>query len=239
MEQKGEQLAHAKGQARLALFDLSIHLLGQLPESMGLGQSLGVLNLAAAGQVRRGWTGQLGLRGHLEQEPGQGRQQQVSGPVGKGPDPFPDCFRGWTGFWQLVHQPAEAQTDDEIQPDHPLQQRKHVMTVGVQKVRQQTMGAPTQPAADPLNAQAVSFRFGAGPAVVSAPADQTVRRLTVRVGTALGQFEGTTWTGSRLGVLFDGKGKMDYDDHACMETPSHVDERSTLSQRGGVFLSGE
>jgi hypothetical protein len=71
------------------------------------------------------------LRGHLEQEPGQGRQQQVSGPVGKGPDPFPDRFRGWTGFGQLVHQPAEAQADDEIQPDDPVQQRKHVMTVGV------------------------------------------------------------------------------------------------------------
>ena len=61
MEQKGEQLAHAKGQAGLAIFDLSIQLLGQLPESVGLGQSLVVLNLAAAGQVRRGWTGQLGL----------------------------------------------------------------------------------------------------------------------------------------------------------------------------------
>jgi hypothetical protein len=37
MEQKGEQLTHAKGQAGLALFDLSIHRLGQLPESVGLG----------------------------------------------------------------------------------------------------------------------------------------------------------------------------------------------------------
>jgi hypothetical protein len=37
MQQKREQLAHAKGQARLALFDLSIQLLGQLPESVGLG----------------------------------------------------------------------------------------------------------------------------------------------------------------------------------------------------------
>ena len=62
MEQKGEQLAHAKGQAGLATFDLSIQLLGQLPESVGLGQALVVLNLAAAGQVRRGWAGQLGLR---------------------------------------------------------------------------------------------------------------------------------------------------------------------------------
>jgi hypothetical protein len=37
VEQKGEQVTHAKGQARLALFDLSIQLLGQLPESVGLG----------------------------------------------------------------------------------------------------------------------------------------------------------------------------------------------------------
>ena len=65
MEQKGEQLAHAKGQAGLAAFDLGIQLLGQLPESMGLGQSLVVLNLAATGQVRWGWSGQLGLRGQL------------------------------------------------------------------------------------------------------------------------------------------------------------------------------
>ena len=57
MEQKGEQLTQAKGQAGLAIFDLSIQLLGQLPERVGLGQSLGVLNLTAAGQVRRGWTG--------------------------------------------------------------------------------------------------------------------------------------------------------------------------------------
>ena len=54
MQQKGEQLTHAKGQAGLAIFDLSIQLLGQLPEGMGLGQSLVVLNLVAAGQVRRG-----------------------------------------------------------------------------------------------------------------------------------------------------------------------------------------
>ena len=43
MEQKGEHLAHAKGQAGLVTFDLSIQLLGQLPESVGLGQSLVVL----------------------------------------------------------------------------------------------------------------------------------------------------------------------------------------------------
>ena len=113
------------------------------------------------------------------------------------------------------------------------------MTVGVQKVRQQTVGTSTQPAADPLNAQAVSFRCGAGPAVVSAPADQTVRRLTVRVGAPLGQFEGTAWAALGLGVLFDGKGKMDYDDHACMETPSRVVEWPTQRTREGVFLSGE
>ena len=148
----------------------------------------------------------------------------MSGPVGKGPDPFSHGFRGWSGFGQLVHQPAEAQTDDEIEPDHPVQQLKHVMTVGMQKVRQQTVGATTQPTADPLNAQAVSFRSGAGPAVVSAPADQAVSGLTVRVRTSFGQFEGTSWAGLGLGVLFDGKRKMDYDDHA-METPSRVVER--------------
>jgi hypothetical protein len=205
MEQKGEQLAHAKSQAGLAIFDLSIHLLGQLPESVGLGQALIVLNLPAAGQVRRGWSGQLGLRGQLEQEPGQGGQQQVSGPIRKGSDPLSHRFWGWTGFGQLVHQAAEAQTDDEIQPDHPLQQLKHVLTVGMQKVRQQTVGPTTQPATDPLNAQAVSFRFGAGPAVISAPADQTVNRLTVRVRTPLWQLDHPSWTGFGLGVLFDGK----------------------------------
>jgi hypothetical protein len=63
MEQKGEQLAHAKGQAGLAAFDLGIQLLGQLPESVGLGQSVAVLKLAAASQVRWGWSGQLGLWG--------------------------------------------------------------------------------------------------------------------------------------------------------------------------------
>ena len=61
MQQKGEQLANAKGQAGLAIFDLGIQLLGQLPEIVGLGQSLVVLNLAAASQVRRGWTRQFGL----------------------------------------------------------------------------------------------------------------------------------------------------------------------------------
>jgi hypothetical protein len=65
MEQKEEQLADAKGQSGLAAFDLSIQLLGQLPESVGLGQSVVVLNLAAAGQVRRGWSRQLGLRDQL------------------------------------------------------------------------------------------------------------------------------------------------------------------------------
>jgi hypothetical protein len=162
----------------------------------------------------------------------------MSGSVGKGPDPFSDRFRSWSGFWQAVHQAAEAQTDDEIEPDHPVQQLEDVMPIGVQKVRQQTVGATTLLAADPLNAQAVSFHSGAGPAVVSAPADQAVSSLTVRVRTPVGQFEDTAWAGLGLGVLFDGKRKMDYDDHA-METPSRVDERSTLSQRGGVFLSGE
>ena len=57
MEQKGEQLTHAKGQAGLAAFDLSIQLLGQLPKSVGLGQSVVMLNLTAASQVSWGWPG--------------------------------------------------------------------------------------------------------------------------------------------------------------------------------------
>ena len=92
------------------------------------------------------------------------------------------------------------------------------MTVGVHKVRQQAVGPTTLPAADALNAQTVSFCFGAGPAVVSAPADQTACRLTVRVGTSVGQFEGTAWAGLGLGVLFDGMGKMDYDNHTVEDT---------------------
>jgi hypothetical protein len=94
----------------------------------------------------------------------------------------------------------------------------------MQKVGQQTVGATALLATDPLNAQAVSFCTGAGPTVVSAPADQAVSGLTVRVGTSVGQFEDTSWAGLSLGVLFDGKRKMDYDDHA-METPSRVVER--------------
>jgi len=152
VQQKGEQLAQAKGQVGLAIFDLSLDLLGHLPESVGLAQALVVLNLAAAGQVRRGGSGQLGVRGQLEQEPAQGRQQQVSGPVGKGPHPFPHRFRGRSGCGQVLHQAAEAQADDQIQPDHLLQQLKHVLPVGMHKVRQQTVGATTRLTAEPLNA---------------------------------------------------------------------------------------
>ena len=218
MQQKGEQVADAKGQAGLVTFDLGIQLLGQLPEIVSLGQSLLELNLAAAGQMRWGWSGQLGLRGQLEQEPAQGRKQQMTGPIGKGSHPFSHSFRGWTGFWQMVHQAAEAQTDDEIEPDHPLQQRKDVMTVGMQKVGQQTVGATTDLAANPLNAQAVSFRSGTGPTMVSAPPNQTISGLTVRVWTPLWQFEGPSWATFGLGVLFDGKRKMDYDDHTVEDT---------------------
>jgi len=57
VQQKGEQLAQAKGQTGLVAFDLSIDLLGHLPESVGLAQAVVVLNLAAAGQVRRGGSG--------------------------------------------------------------------------------------------------------------------------------------------------------------------------------------
>jgi hypothetical protein len=38
------------------------------------------------------------------------------------------------------------------------------------------------------------------------------------MGTSVGQFEGPAWTGFGLGVLFDGKWKMDYDDHTVEDT---------------------
>lgn len=110
----------------------------------------------------------------------------MSSPVGKGPHPFPQGGRRRSGLGHLLEQAAKDRADDHVQPGDLVQQGQNIVTVGMQKIGQQAVGPPAGLAAHPLNAQPVVAGLGAGPALVGAPADQTIVGLALRMRTALG-----------------------------------------------------
>jgi hypothetical protein len=92
------------------------------------------------------------------------------------------------------------------------------VTVGMQKIGQQTVGPPASLATHPLNAQPVVAALATGPAPVRTPANQAAAGLAVPMGTTLRQADRSGRAAFGLSILFDGQRKMDYDNHTVEDT---------------------
>jgi hypothetical protein len=231
MQHKRQQLGSAEVQPGLSGLDVSIELLGQQPEMMGAGQTMVLGGMGHSIQVWGRWTWQLSRWRQSQQETGQSGQQEFTRSVGKGADPLPNGRGGRTGLGQLRQQAAKAQAPDEVEGDGLLQQAQHVMAVWMQKIRQQAVRPAADFAADPLNTQPVVPLLGAGPTRVGAPADQGALCLAFGMGTAIREGNVTPRTDISLGIVFDRKGEMMYDNHA-FGTPLRVVEQLTLGHQG-------
>lgn len=111
------------------------------------------------------------------------------------------------------------------------------MTVGVQKVRQQAMSTATDLAADALDANAIVLACRARPPLVRAPADQAPGSAALGMRTTIGKSKGMTRKGNGGDVLFDGAGKVRYNDHALGTPPPRGRAWQLRATVGGVVLS--
>ena len=238
MEQEREQFGRCEVETRQPNLDQGIELLGQEPEVVG------TLQAAAFGQVgdavemlgRRGaWhVGQGGKSQELVEEK---VEQEFASPVGEGANPLPDGRAGWTAVgrpslgFQRLHQATPAQASDETERDSQLQQVSSIESMGVHKVRQQTVCAATDLAPHALNPDAVVAVGCAGPPLVGAPTNQRIGCSAFRVWAAVWQGKAATWKGDCFGVLLDGIGKVLYNDHVVGTPPLVVKLASSKARR--------
>lgn len=134
-------------------------MLGQAPESVGVSQAptLGVVRNAVE-VLGRGplWQLEQGINlHHAAAEPGE---EQLSSPVRKGGDPLADGGADRARTLQMLHQSIDAQTKVEIPGYKALQEGNRVVPEGMQKVGEQTVGAPTGLTADALHADAIDLQ---------------------------------------------------------------------------------
>lgn len=164
-------------------------------------------------------------------------EQEFASPVGEGANPLPDGRAGWTAVgrpslgFQRLHQATPAQASDEIERDSQLQQVSSIESMGVHKVRQQTVCAATDLAPHALNPDAVVAVGCAGPPLVGAPTNQRIGCSAFRVWAAVWQGKAATWKGDCFGVLLDGIGKVLYNDHVVGTPPLVVKLASSKSRR--------
>ena len=171
-----------------------------------------------AGQVLRYGVRQLGQGFQEQQGVGQHAEQQLTGAVSKRVQPLANRRAGRAGFRELAQQALPAQPGRKVQGHNVLQQAHDVMAKGMQKVGQQAVRPAARLAAEPLNPDVVLSAGQAGPAQVNAPADQRARGLAVGVRASSGNWEETAGEGNGIGILFDGTGKMQYNDHVVGDT---------------------
>jgi hypothetical protein len=233
MEHKGKELVGREVQPGQPGLDLGVEPFRQKPEGMGAFQATALDRIADALKMagRLVWQFDRGVEG--EQVTEQDVEQEMTCPVGKGAHPLPDGRPGGSWFGQPVHKPLPTQADHEVQVHDLLQEAQDVMTVGMQKVRQQAVSPPADPAAHPLHGEEAVTVCQAGPATVSAPADQRCARPAVRVGATLGERKGKASAVDGVGVLFDGTGEVLYNDHT-VRTPLCVGGLATVAPRREV-----
>ena len=99
------------------------------------------------------------------------------------------------------------------------------------------MGPTTDLAAEPLNPNAVDGDGFASPAQVYAPANQRASGLAVGVRATGWDWKGMPKKGNGFGVIFDGTGKMQYNDHVVGDTSPTWSSRQAGATAGGVVLS--
>jgi hypothetical protein len=107
----------------------------------------------------------------------------------------------------------------------------------MQKVGQKAMCTATNRAADALDANEVVLACRARPPHVRAPADQGTGRAALGMRTLFGEREGSPWKGNGGDVLFDGAGKVRYNDHALGTPPPRGRACQLRATVGGVVLS--
>jgi len=185
---------------------------------MGPRQAATAHGVSDAAQVVRHRIRQVGQGLQDQQVLGQHIEQQFARTVGKGVQPLTDSRAGRTGFGQLAQQVFPTQPAQKVQGNDVLQQAHHIVAKGMKEIGQQAMGTTTDLAAEPLNPQTVILTGQACPTQVDAPTNQRASGLAVGVRTTAWNGEGMPWEGNGLGIIFDGTGKMQYNDHVVGDT---------------------
>jgi hypothetical protein len=214
VEDKGEQVIGGEVETRQPSLGLGIEVLGQLPEAMGTSQTV---PSGGAGHPiemrRRRRLGQFdqGVEGY--QRTTEQLEQQFPRPAGEGHDPFTDGRADWALPDQTFHQAVDTQSSQEVEGDNALQERDHVMPIGMEEVGEQAVGAPAGLAPDALHADAVDMQARAGLSLVAAPADQDIGSSTVGMRTAVGKSKEVPWKRRGFGVVLGRMGVVLYNDH--------------------------
>ena len=91
-------------------------------------------------------------------------------------------------------------------------------------------------ATDALDADEIIFSLCARPTRICTPTDQGIRCAALGMGTSIWQSERLAWKGNGGDILFDGAGKVMYNNHA-LGTPPSVVGPGSLHTMGGVVLS--
>ena len=157
----------------------------------------------------------------------------MAGAVGEGVDPLAYGGRRRPILGQLAHQPSPAEADEQVQGDHLLQERDDKAAVGMEKVRQQGVGAPARFAADALDGQPVVGLASDGSARVGALSDQGAGGPAVGTRALLGYGEHGTVVLACSDIIFDGAGIFEYNDHAFWGHPPLVVRAARHRRRDG------
>ena len=114
-----------------------------------------------------------------------------------------------------------------------LHQINRIASIGLHKVRQQTVRVPTHFAPNPLDQDSVADVSCAHAARVGSPTDQTIAALTFRMGTFLGNRELSTRKRAGFGVLLYRTGEVLYNDH-IFGTPPPVVQLASIESHWEV-----
>jgi hypothetical protein len=214
VKDEGVQLTGREVEARQPSLGLGVEVLGQLPEAMGTSQKVPPGGAGYPIEMRRRrclWQFDQGVEGH--QRTTEQGEQQLPHPVGEGRDPLADSGADWALPDQAFHQAVDTQSSQEVERDDALQERDHVMPIGMQEVGEQAVGAPTGLAADALHADAINLQTCERLSLVRAPPDQDVGGSTVGMRTAVGKSKKAARKRVGLGVVLGRMGVVLYNDH--------------------------
>jgi hypothetical protein len=118
-----------------------------------------------------------------------------------------------------------------------LEQAHHVVPVGMQEVRQQTVRVAADLAAHPLDQDGVVDITRARRSRVGAPADQAAHSLTVGIRTAVRDGEAATGEGNGIDVLLCRSRKVLYNDHVLGTPPRGRTAKSRDTAGVSSFLA--
>ena len=222
LKQKRKEIACPEMEAGLPVLDLGIEGFGRQPETVGFFQETAFVSIFDTLEVMDRWGGWFGVRCQGQQVAKESVQQELACTVGKGAHPLADRRAGRAWSRQFVQQTFPAPALDEVESHDPVQQSEHEMTMGMQKIGQQTVGSTAGLAAQPLDADAVVDLLCGGSPFVGPPADQPAADLTVGMGAIVWQLKRTALHEACSDVFFDGTGKGLYNDHMLGTPPSVV-----------------